>query len=246
MKSVNFKKYAIVWLLVLAVISYNLILLFPQVFFNGKCRYKHFTVYYHTSEADEVELKSVIDKAEDLLKETELSEIEYHQKVFICKGFIEYAFFARGAAKTFGVNYTHHKNVFISKSAIPVNLVYNMTDENNVRTLSSVIAHEAVHSLLMRRLGLIKYVFFPTWKNDGYCEFIARESSYNQEKGLAEVCSNNENSDSKSFMYFKYRLYIKYLLEEKKITLDNFLNADFDQKELDEGIKKKYCTLQAE
>ena len=113
--------------------------------------------------------------------------------------------------------------------------------ENNKRTLSGVIAHETVHSLLENKLGLLKYKLLPSWKNEGYCDFIANESSFNKQKGVKEICNDTENTDIPSFKYFKYRMITEYLFEERKVTLEKFLDEDFDLENINNNLKKKYC-----
>jgi hypothetical protein len=144
--------------------------------------------------------------------------------------------------KAFGVNYAISQNIFISKSSISQNYTLRNGKENNKRTLSGVIAHETVHSLLENKLGLLKYKFLPSWKNEGYCDFIANESSFNNQKGINEICNDNENTNIPSFKYFKYRMITEYLFEQRKVTLEKFLDADFDLENINNNLKKKYCT----
>jgi hypothetical protein len=80
---------------------------------------------------------------------------------------------------------------------------------------------------LENHLGLVKYKLLPLWKNEGYCGFIANESSFNKQKGLQDFCNNKDNSEIPSFKYFNYRIITEYLFEERKITLEKFLNDDF-------------------
>ena len=144
--------------------------------------------------------------------------------------------------KAFAVNYPISQNIFISKSSISQNYTLRNGKENNKRTLSSVIAHETVHSLLENKLGLLKCKLLPSWKNEGYSDFIANESSFNKQKGVKEICNDNENTDIPSFKYFKYRMITEYLFEERKVTLEKFLDEDFDLENINNNLKKKYCT----
>ena len=94
-------------------------------------------------------------------------------------------------------------------------------------------------------MGILKYKLLPSWKNEGYCDFIAKESSFNEKKGLRDICNDKDNSESTSFKYFKYRKITQYLFEERKITLEKFLNDDFEMEEINKNLKKKYCTQQS-
>jgi len=233
------------WLLGGISFSYFLAIVFPSFLFANKLEYKSFSVHYHSNDINTEELKLVLDKSESLLYNTELFKKGISQDIFICNGYSEFTFFALMSRKAFAVNYPIFQNIFISKSSVLQNYILRNGKENNKRTLSGVIAHETVHSLLENKLGLLKYKLLPSWKNEGYCDFIANESSFNEQKGLTNICNDEVNLESASFKYFKYRKITQYLFEEKKITLEKFLNDDFEMDEINKNLKKKYCTQQS-
>ena len=230
------------WIFKGLILSYILLIFFPHLLFANKLDYKNFSVYYHSNDINTEELKLVLDKSENLLKKTELFKKGTSQDIFICSGYSEFTFFALLSRKSFAVNYPISQNIFISKSSISQNYTSRNGKENNKRTLSSAIAHETVHSLLENKLGLLKCKLLPSWKNEGYSDFIANESSFNKQKGVKEICNDNENTDIPSFKYFKYRMITEYLFEERKVTLEKFLVEDFDLENLNNNLKKKYCT----
>jgi len=232
------------WLLGGISFSYFLAIVFPSFLFANKLEYKSFSVHYHSNDINREELRLIIDKSENLLKGTELFKT-IKQDIFICNSFNEFTFFALLSRKAFAVNYPVFQNIFLSKSFASENYILRNGKENNKRTLSGVIAHETVHSLLENKLGILKYKLLPSWKNEGYCDFIANESSFNEKKGLQDICNDKDNSESTSFKYFKYRKITQYLFEERKITLEKFLNDDFEMEEINKNLKKKYCTQQS-
>ena len=232
------------WLLGGISFSYFLAIAFPSFLFANKLEYKSFSVHYHSNDINREELRLIIDKSENLLKGTELFKT-IKQDIFICNSFNEFTFFALLSRKSFAVNYPVFQNIFLSKSFASENYILRNGKENNKRTLSGVIAHETVHSLLENKLGILKYKLLPSWKNEGYCDFIAKESSFNEKKGLQDICNDKDNSESTSFKYFKYRKITQYLFEERKITLEKFLNDDFELEEINKKLKKKYCTQQS-
>jgi len=227
------------WLLGGISLTYLLLIMFPSFLFANKIEYKNFSVHYHSNDIDIEQLKSVLDESEKLLTNTELFKTGINQDVFICNSFNEFTFFSNFSRKAFAVNYPVFQNIFLSKSSIAENFISRNGKENNKRTLSGVIAHETTHSLLENKLGILKYKLFPSWKNEGYCDFVANESSFNQQKGLQDICNDKENSDTPSF---KYRILTEYLFEERKISIEKFLNGDFDLEEINVDLKQKYCT----
>ena len=234
-------KKIINWLLRGISLTYAAIIIFPSFLFANNLEYNNFNVHYHSSEINVEQLKSVLDKSQNLLTNTELYKARINQDIFLCNSFNEFTFFALFSRKAFAVNYSITQNIFLSKSSITENSILRNGKENNKRTLSGVIAHETTHSLLQNNLGIVKYKLLPSWKNEGYCDFIADESSFNQQKGFQDICNNKDNSDIPSFKYFKYKIFTEYLFEERKITLERFLNDDFELEEINEILKKKYC-----
>lgn len=231
------------WFLGGISLTYMLILIFPTFLFANNLEYKNFTVHYHSSNVINLEeLKSVLDKSENLLKKTELFNSEINQDIFICSSFNEYTFFALFSKKAFAVNYPLTQNIFLSKSSVSKNSILRNDKENNERTLSGVIAHETVHSLLENKLGTLQYKLLPNWKNEGYCDFVANESSFDEQRGLQDFCNDKDNSNNPSFKYFEYKIITKYLFEDRKISIDKFLNDDFELEEINQNLKKKYCT----
>ena len=231
------------WIFKGLILFYILLLCFPHLLFENKLDYKNFSVYYHHNDINTEELKLVLDKSENLLKKSELFRKGTSQDIFICNEYSEFTFFALLSRKAFAVNYPISQNIFISKSSVSQNYTVRNGKENNKRTLSGVIAHETVHSLLENKLGLLKYKLLPSWKNEGYCDFIANESSLNKQKGVKEFCMDTENTDIPSFKYFKYRMITEYLFEDRKVTLEKFLNEGFDLENVNDNLRRKYCTL---
>ena len=75
-----------------------------------------------------------------------------------------------------------------------------------------------------------------TWKEEGYCDYIAHTSTFNIQEGI-KIFKNNQDNNSNKYKYFIYRLRMTYLLNVKKESLDNILNTKYDSKTLDNEIK---------
>jgi hypothetical protein len=116
------------------------------------------------------------------------------------------------------------------------------------RKLSDIITHELVHSYLKEKLGIWKYLQLSVaekWKNEGFCEYIANSSSFDTEEGLRIFIENDEQRlieaendlQKTTYFYFKSRLKTDYLLNFKKITVEEFLMSEFDEEELENEIR---------
>ncbi len=232
-------KKIILFFLTLLLVVYLILLFFPEIAFGNKVQYKSFIIYSH-SQVDR-KIFTILDRAESLIDSSELHKIKTGKnKLYLCNSFIEYFFFAPTQKGAFACNNPLTGKILISKSNILQNYVERNDSENNFRTLSGTIAHEVTHSLMKKHLGFIRYIQLDTWINEGYSDFIAKESSFDYKNGMTLLC-NYENSSQASFKYFKYRLYIEYLINTKKITFNQILKSDFDLTQLEKNVRQKYC-----
>lgn len=76
----------------------------------------------------------------------------------------------------FAVTRPLSSSIVLNRSAIAADSVENGAAIGNRRTLSGTIAHETTHLLINQRYRLAARTF-PTWKVEGYCDFVAQESS---------------------------------------------------------------------
>lgn len=150
------------------------------------------------------------------------SEPQKRVKVYLTDSYDVYSFYALNARKGFGAY--NSSGIFIAPSSLPADSVWIKDGPYKRRRLSGVVAHELTHSYLRERLGLISYKFLlPEWKNEGLADYVADESSFPMDKGLAALQDGKEE-DSPSFHYFKYRMITAYVLREKRMTLSEFLS----------------------
>lgn len=226
------KSFGIIFILV-----YMSCILFPQFLFSHKLNYKSFTVYYN-EDLDEDQLKLVLNKAEGLLNDSEIFDKTKNQDIFLTDGYNQFTFFALLSKKSFAVNYPLVQNIFVSHSVISEDLVSRNGIENNRRSLSGVIAHETIHSALENEVGLFNYKVMPKWKVEGYADYIAQESSFN-EVGLNGICDPAKNS--RAYRYYEYRMITKYLFEDKGQSFEEFINEDIDDKKIKEELQKVIC-----
>jgi len=230
-------KKLISWSLSVLAIIYLTLILFPQILFANSFEYKYFKVYYHSETIDKDALSKILDNSLQLLERSELLQSDVKQKLFICNSYGEFTFFSPRSRKAFAVNYPLTQNIFLTTSNIKSNSITRNDEKYNKRTLSGVIAHETTHSLLENRLGFIKYKMLPSWKNEGYCDFIANESSYKTTNEKDAICNSKNESKSPSLTYFKYRMFVKYLFENEDVKFDKFLSNEYNL----ETLEQKFC-----
>lgn len=144
---------------------------------------------------------------------------------------------SQGARSTAGGAALSNSN----RADVTRNEAFNNASEHNQRTLSGLIAHERTHTLLNRHFGVIKSLFAPAWKKEGFCDFVAEETSFDRAEDI-ELLKENREEGSGSFRYFKYYLAVKYLREVKRLSVDEIFSRDFDLGDLQRQAVRSFCS----
>jgi hypothetical protein len=210
--------------------AYLLTICFPQYLFAHNVAYKNFKVY--SREPLDENIYKVLDDAQARLSKSSIYDGEINRRVFLTNGFGMYAFLSsKTSFRSFASTALGIDNIYVNKSDAANDLVFRNRPENNSRSLSGVIAHEVTHLFIKKRVGYARNVLsLPTWKTEGYCEYIAGDSTITLEEGIKRW-KENPGDDSKYFT-IKYHLMVKYLLETEKLTIDDVFNREFDEKDL--------------
>jgi len=116
---------------------------------------------------------SAVAIAEQSLAKSPINDIEVPQRIFLTQSTSEFTFFAPAAVRAFGATYPAFSDTFLALTDDQSLIVHANRDTLNRRPLSAVIAHERMHVLLTHHFGLLRSILAPTWKQEGYCEYIA-------------------------------------------------------------------------
>ena len=216
--------------------AYGLMLIFPQFLFAHEVSHKNFKVYARQPLNESI--LRVLDSAEARLVKSPIYNRDLPENIFIADSFGFYKFqtlsnYSMGST----IPVIGHSR--INKSDIDNDLVFRNGEYPNRRSLSGVIAHETMHNQLRAYLGAAKYFSTPRWKDEGYCEYTAGETTLKFEEGVKLWKENPK--DSSKYDYFKYHQMVKYLLDEEKISVEELFNRDFDAKELEAKVYAKIC-----
>ena len=213
--------------------AYFFTLVFPQYLFAHEVSHKNFKVYARQPLDENID--KVLDSAKARLVKSPIYDENVGRKVFLSDSHNFYAFLSNKAFRSFANSNPVLDNIFVNKADAAKDLVFLNRAERNQRSLSGVIAHEVTHLSIREKFGVTRTVFsIPTWKNEGYCEYIAGDTTITFEKGL-QLWMENPNDDSK-YAYFKYHQMVKYLLDVEKISVEELFNRDFDEKELEAKV----------
>jgi hypothetical protein len=172
----------------------------------------------------------VLGQAESRLRRSPIYDESVSRHMYLTNGFGKYAQLSHKAYRSFGNSVPFIENVFISKTDIPADRVFMNREKNNARSLSGVVAHEITHLFIQRRYGTLNSMLMPAWKKEGYCEYVAGESTIPLDEGIRLWIENPQ--DDTGFRFTKYHLMVQYLLEKENISVDDLFTKSFDEKDV--------------
>lgn len=186
--------------------------LFPRVLFAHSVTAEGITLYSRTSLPPEA--TACVRRAAALVRQAELAVPGRSERVFVCNSPWLFQFF-KPRAGGFAYSVPLTDNVFIADGDFTNDVARWSAPKYNTRSLSCVMAHEITHGLIRHRLGLLRGILLPDWLDEGYADYVARESSFPEAEGLRRIVSG-ERHPSPAYRYFEYRQMVRYLLEVKQ------------------------------
>jgi len=233
------KAYKIVRSAILVIAAaFFVLLVYPQVLFAHEVRYKNFTVY--SRQPLDQSIYTVLDKVEAELSASPINDPTVQPKIFLTNSQKLYSFLSLYIGwNSFGKGYPllPTSNVFINEADVSRDLVFRKAALGSQRSLSGVIAHEITHLNIRRRFGYVRNITIPSWKKEGYAEYVAGGSTLDYETGV-RLWKANPN-DGTGYQYFRYYLSVKYLLENEKLSVDDLFNRDIDNAPIEAKVFEK-------
>ena len=218
-----------------AAAVFVLLLVYPQMLFAHEVRYKNFTVY--SRQPLDQHIYTVLDKVDAQLSASQINDPTVEPKIFLTNSQRLYSLLSLYIGwNSFGKGYPllPTNNVFINEADVSRDLVFRKAETGSQRSLSGVISHEITHLHIRRKFGYFRNVMMPSWKKEGYAEYVAGGSTLDYDSGVKLWKANP--SDGTGYQYFKYYLTVKYLLETDKISVEDLFNRNLDQTQLEQKV----------
>lgn len=216
-------------------VAYVLLLCFPQVLFAHQVSSGSLTVY--SREPLDQNISIILERVQQRLAASPINSADVKPQIFLTNSYGFYSALSLYiGANSFGKGYAPlpTSNVFINKSDTANDLVFRNAPDHNQRSLSGVVAHEITHLLIRKRYGYWRNLTMPTWKREGYAEYVAGGSTLDYETGVRMWKANPR--DGTGYQYFKYYMLVKYLLEHDKLNVDDLFNREFDVPSLEARV----------
>jgi hypothetical protein len=204
-------------LVLILLLFYAGLLTYPQVLFGHCVTVSGITLYSRSPLPPQAAVS--MSEAASLVARCDLAVPGRHERVFVCDTPWMFRLFhwARPEAFAYSMPLTDH--VFIASADFARGLAIRRAPDFNTRSLSAVMAHEITHGLIRRRQGLFRAILIPDWVAEGYCDYVAQESSFPEAEGLRRLTAYDDHP-SMAYRYFLYRKMVSYLIEQQHLSFD--------------------------
>ncbi|MGC3945716.1 MAG: hypothetical protein QM762_14545 [Chryseolinea sp.] len=231
------KKTAII-LLALLFIG-KLLLWFPQPAFAHKVEYKNFTVY--ATKEIKGDAGKIFDSVIEKIQRSENYDAHHRHRIFLCEPGTFYHALLFTENGSYASNMTMRHNIFIFPIAdFEKNTVTRPQSTTSYR-LDQLLAHEITHTFVRDKL--------PSWKKEGYAEYIASykegyvESGDLKRNAITLLTSKdyfltNELGIPRPLPYFKGRTLVEYLFFIEGLTFAQIKSDEVTEEKSLEALKK--------
>ena len=222
----------------------------PILTYANKTTHNNYTIFHNKTYDQNLNLH--LDQATELLKNSEFYNSKLRFDICLNDGSIYPKFMKTILGQSFASGF--YNKVVLHGSA---NYKENFVELNGYKwNLTQLLAHELTHCLQYDNLGLLKSSplgKIPTWKKEGYPEYIARQ---NQDQTnliknitrLNEAIRKDKNEWGISFAdstfvgkdYYSWWILIQYCMDIKKMTYRQVLDDTTKQENVRQEMMNWY------
>jgi hypothetical protein len=206
---------------VLTIITYIGMVIFPQTMFSNHITYQNYEVW--SDRTIPPQINQVLDDATRRLYMSDLYEPNHKINIFFCNDSWRLWFHTFDDQVAASTDTWVTRNVYVRASDIGSNRFY-APDSKPIpdaihRPLSYVIAHEVTHvieSLQFDRPLKLKY---PNWLIEGYADYVAKAGDFDFDENRRLLKIDSPLLDlQKSGLYRRFHLEVAYLIDKKGLT----------------------------
>lgn len=126
---------------------------------------------------DREALDRVIARSDTLVAASPIAADHEPRHIFLTQGGWRWLWLANTSRGAFALTRHFGQNLIVNRGDLAADRIVNGRTVGGSRRLSSVIAHETTHGMLLRHFGAVPIVTKPRWLVEGYCDHVARESA---------------------------------------------------------------------
>jgi hypothetical protein len=227
-------------ILVSPLAVYLVFLNVPQPLFSHHRTWGNIRI--HSDRPIPPESRIYLDSARLLLARSPWNDTTQVYRIFVCQSRWRFALLTGRAYKVGGLNSVYmNRNIFVRSVNWESGRLINHSGKEvpGDRTLPYFFAHEMAHGITVMRLGRWDYYRLPAWKREGYADYLARPRfDFNS---MREAFRNGEPKMDpfQSGFYWRYHLMVQYLLEVRKVGVDEMFRESFPVPELERELRAR-------
>jgi hypothetical protein len=131
------------------------------------------------------QLRLLLSRANGLVIASPIHAGTEGRSIYLTDGGWRWTWLAGSSQGAFALTRPFAEAVIVNRADLVRDRVFNGAVIAGSRSLSGVIAHEKCHGMLRRRFGVIRERTVPTWLSEGYCDYVARDSSLTDAQAAA-------------------------------------------------------------
>tara|TARA_R110002072_G_scaffold80930_1_gene185554 strand:+ start:239 stop:934 length:696 start_codon:yes stop_codon:yes gene_type:complete len=219
---------------------YLLALAEPALLFEAKAEHGRFRV--HSDSVPALELQEVLERASARLETSPIDNPTILQRVYLCQPNWKRHLLAPGSSDALALNRRLLATIVVNGGDVEKDTIRSSGSPDLERSLSGVLAHEATHTLIREHLGLVKSLRLPSWVNEGYCDYVAGESTFPLARARAMI-REGESDPSNLFFYARAHLLVQHLLEHEGWSVSDLFERRISADEVEERLRARLRTL---
>lgn len=191
----------------------------PQVMaWPYKAQFGDNTVYSEQPIAPDMAV--VIAKADALVRRSAIYDPDgYATDIFLSNGGWRWKLATIGASSNLAISRPINNAIIVNSPNAEMDGAPDYVRADRRRSLSSLIAHERTHGLISSHFGLVKAVLLPTVKVEGYCDYVAQESTLSD---AAYAEKKRTGARHRAMLYYEGRKLAEDALDHRKLSVDDF------------------------
>ncbi len=126
---------------------------------------------------DQSRLDGIVADATRRIAASPLYRVPERRKLFLTDGGWRWHWLGINLTGSFAFSPPLTNGEVFNRSSLTENAVWNGRSIGGQRSLSGTIAHETCHEMERQHFGLLSDWSKPNWLREGYCDYVAQESS---------------------------------------------------------------------
>jgi hypothetical protein len=211
-------------------VLYLLLVCFPDPLFAHE--FRHGSIVVRSDRPISATAELVVIESVRRLSRSPLYEPSVKRRVYVCNNPWRFMLFANTRYRAGGLTHPPlSNNIFLRSVDFDANRLISPSGNKvpGERNLSYFIAHEIAHTLIADHMGALGYVRLAAWKDEGYCDYIAKGGAFSVDNESRRLRDGDPELDpARSGLYLRYHLLVAYLLDRKGVSVDDLLKRNLD------------------